>query len=134
MHCHHVVRPKVLNARSPEAKHCQTKSTKDTNAEYDRTRAGQRRQCYSQFYPNMSKPSIQPIFTVKLDKRDSRGFYTFGFIDETVHSSKLFWQAVIKDNGWWEGRSLIPAMVTRFAHHMLLSSPFGLYQNRAKHI
>ncbi|CAE6449310.1 unnamed protein product [Rhizoctonia solani] len=43
-----------------------------------------------------------PIFTVKLDKRDSRGFYTFGFIDETVHCSKLYWQDVDKGNGWWE--------------------------------
>ncbi|CAE6486540.1 unnamed protein product [Rhizoctonia solani] len=43
-----------------------------------------------------------PIFTVKLDKRDSRGFYTFGFIDETVHCSKFYWQDVDKENGWWE--------------------------------
>ncbi|KAG8690534.1 hypothetical protein FRC11_010901 [Ceratobasidium sp. 423] len=43
-----------------------------------------------------------PIFTVKLDKRDSRGFYTFGFIDETVHCSKFYWQEVNKENGWWE--------------------------------
>ncbi|KAF8599179.1 acid protease [Ceratobasidium sp. AG-I] len=43
-----------------------------------------------------------PIFTVKLDKHDSRGFYTFGYIDETVHSSKLYWQPLIKDSSWWE--------------------------------
>lgn len=43
-----------------------------------------------------------PIFTVKLDKHDSRGFYTFGYIDDHVHASKLFWQSVNPDNGWWE--------------------------------
>ncbi|KAG9086885.1 hypothetical protein FRC07_012963, partial [Ceratobasidium sp. 392] len=43
-----------------------------------------------------------PIFTVKLDKHDSRGFYTFGYIDETVHSSKLFWQPLVPDSDWWE--------------------------------
>ncbi|CAE7144413.1 unnamed protein product [Rhizoctonia solani] len=43
-----------------------------------------------------------PIFTVKLDKHDSRGFYTFGYINENVHASKLYWQKVITDNGWWE--------------------------------
>ncbi|CAE6404307.1 unnamed protein product [Rhizoctonia solani] len=43
-----------------------------------------------------------PIFTVKLDKHDSRGFYTFGYINENVHSSKLYWQTVMTDNGWWE--------------------------------
>ncbi|KDN37833.1 hypothetical protein RSAG8_09887, partial [Rhizoctonia solani AG-8 WAC10335] len=43
-----------------------------------------------------------PIFTVKLDKHDSRGFYTFGYINENVHSSKLYWREVITDNGWWE--------------------------------
>ncbi|KAG8740234.1 hypothetical protein FRC10_004574 [Ceratobasidium sp. 414] len=43
-----------------------------------------------------------PIFTVKLDKHDSRGFYTFGYIDETVHSSKLFWQPLVQDSDWWE--------------------------------
>ncbi|CUA77935.1 hypothetical protein RSOLAG22IIIB_12914 [Rhizoctonia solani] len=43
-----------------------------------------------------------PIFTVKLDKHDSRGFYTFGYINENVHSSKLYWQTVMTENGWWE--------------------------------
>ncbi|KAJ1304079.1 hypothetical protein OPQ81_008483 [Rhizoctonia solani] len=43
-----------------------------------------------------------PIFTVKLDKHDSRGFYTFGYINKNVHSSKIYWQEVITDNGWWE--------------------------------
>ncbi|CAE6482885.1 unnamed protein product [Rhizoctonia solani] len=43
-----------------------------------------------------------PIFTVKLDKHDSRGYYTFGYINEHVHASKLYWQKVITDNGWWE--------------------------------
>ncbi|QRV81402.1 aspartyl protease [Ceratobasidium sp. AG-Ba] len=43
-----------------------------------------------------------PIFTVKLDKHDSRGFYTFGYIDDTVHASKLYWQPLVQDTDWWE--------------------------------
>ncbi|QRV95881.1 aspartyl protease [Ceratobasidium sp. AG-Ba] len=39
---------------------------------------------------------------VKLDKRDSKGFYTFGYIDDTVHSSKLYWQPLVEDTDWWE--------------------------------
>ncbi|CAE6523642.1 unnamed protein product [Rhizoctonia solani] len=67
----------------------------------------------NQVQPNRQKTPMEnmieqgvikdPIFTVKLDKRDSRGFYTFGFIDETVHCSKFYWQDVDKQNGWWEG-------------------------------
>ncbi|CAE6465107.1 unnamed protein product, partial [Rhizoctonia solani] len=45
----------------------------------------------------------QPIFSVKLDKHDSHGFYTFGYINENIHASKLYWQGIITDNGWWEG-------------------------------
>ncbi|CAE7144421.1 unnamed protein product [Rhizoctonia solani] len=66
----------------------------------------------NQVQPNRQKTPMEnmveqgvikdPIFTVKLDKRDSRGFYTFGFIDETVHCSKFYWQEVNKENGWWE--------------------------------
>ncbi|KAH7325223.1 aspartic peptidase domain-containing protein [Rhizoctonia solani] len=66
----------------------------------------------NQVQPNRQKTPMEnmieqgvikdPIFTVKLDKRDSRGFYTFGFIDETVHCSEFYWQDVDKQNGWWE--------------------------------
>ncbi|CAE6429822.1 unnamed protein product [Rhizoctonia solani] len=66
----------------------------------------------NQVQPNQQKTPMEnmieqgvikdPIFTVKLDKRDSRGFYTFGFIDETVHCSKFYWQKINKENGWWE--------------------------------
>ncbi|CAE6465122.1 unnamed protein product [Rhizoctonia solani] len=44
----------------------------------------------------------EPIFSVKLDKHDSHGFYTFGYINENIRASKLYWQRVIIDNGWWE--------------------------------
>ncbi|KAH7325224.1 aspartic peptidase domain-containing protein [Rhizoctonia solani] len=53
-----------------------------------------------------------PIFTVKLDKHDSRGYYTFGYINEHVHASKLYWQKVITDNGWWEG--VLPSILQHF--------------------
>ncbi|KAF8691597.1 Eukaryotic aspartyl protease, partial [Rhizoctonia solani] len=36
------------------------------------------------------------------NKHDSHGFYTFGYISEHIHASKLYWQDVISDNGWWE--------------------------------
>ncbi|KAF9512925.1 hypothetical protein BS47DRAFT_1344866 [Hydnum rufescens UP504] len=44
-----------------------------------------------------------PIFTVKLDKGDSTGFYTFGFIDDTVlpPSSPITYTNIIS-NGFWE--------------------------------
>ncbi|KAG8690536.1 hypothetical protein FRC11_010903 [Ceratobasidium sp. 423] len=48
----------------------------------------------------------EPIFSVKLDKHDSHGFYTFGYINENIHASQLYWQEVITDNGWWEVSSL----------------------------
>jgi hypothetical protein len=50
---------------------------------------------------------VQPIFTVKLDKHDSRGFYTFGYIDKTVHAGKLFWQPLVHDSDWWEGMYIV---------------------------
>ncbi|KAB5588658.1 hypothetical protein CTheo_7896 [Ceratobasidium theobromae] len=73
-----------------------------------------------------------PIFTVKLDKHDSRGFYTFGYIDSSVHSSKLYWQPVIPDNGWWE----VPSAYVRIGKHIydrgwqntaIIVSPFTPY-------
>ncbi|KAH7325226.1 aspartic peptidase domain-containing protein [Rhizoctonia solani] len=44
----------------------------------------------------------EPIFSVKLDKHDSRGYYTFGYINEHIHASQLYWREVITDNGLWE--------------------------------
>ncbi|QRW22986.1 aspartyl protease [Rhizoctonia solani] len=32
-------------------------------------------------------------------QHDSHGFYTFGYISEHIHASKLYWQDVISDNG-----------------------------------
>ncbi|KAF9504785.1 hypothetical protein BS47DRAFT_1386159 [Hydnum rufescens UP504] len=45
-----------------------------------------------------------PIFTVKLDKGDSSGFYTFGFIDDTVlpKSSPITYTSIDSSNGFWE--------------------------------
>lgn len=46
----------------------------------------------------------QPLFTVKLDKGDSNGFYTFGYIDDTVLPSgtEISYADVDSSNGFWE--------------------------------
>ncbi|KAF8318941.1 aspartic peptidase domain-containing protein [Cantharellus anzutake] len=46
----------------------------------------------------------QPIFTAKLDKGDSSGFYTFGYIDQAVAGdvSSIQYTAVDSSNGFWE--------------------------------
>jgi hypothetical protein len=46
----------------------------------------------------------QPIFTVKLDKGDSSGFYTFGYIDETVlpEGTDIVYSDVDSSYGFWE--------------------------------
>jgi len=46
----------------------------------------------------------RPIFTVKLDKGDSAGFYTFGFVHPNVLPPKVdIWQTyVTPKNGYWE--------------------------------
>jgi len=44
----------------------------------------------------------QPLFTVKLDKDDSNGFYTFGYIDTSVTSNSIQYTAVDSSNGFWE--------------------------------
>ncbi|KZO98819.1 acid protease [Calocera viscosa TUFC12733] len=49
----------------------------------------------------------RPIFTVKLDKGDSAGFFTFGHVDGNVLRQGVdIWETyVIPDNGWWEFES-----------------------------
>jgi len=49
----------------------------------------------------------QPLFTVKLDKEDSKGFYTFGYIDNTVlpSSSTITYADIDSSNGFWEFQS-----------------------------
>jgi hypothetical protein len=49
----------------------------------------------------------QPLFTVKLDKGDSNGFYTFGYIDDTVlpSGSEITYADVDSSNGFWEFQS-----------------------------
>ncbi|KZT39402.1 acid protease [Sistotremastrum suecicum HHB10207 ss-3] len=47
----------------------------------------------------------EPIFTVRLDKGDSEGYYTFGYMEMPKKASKLYYTRVIKDNGYWEFRS-----------------------------
>lgn len=53
---------------------------------------------------NMIEESLiaQPLFTAKLDKDDSNGFYTFGYIDTSVTSSPMQYTAVDSSNGFWE--------------------------------
>ncbi|KAJ7140937.1 acid protease [Mycena epipterygia] len=43
----------------------------------------------------------QPIFTVKLDRGDSAGFYSFGEIDTTVTSSPIAYTPVDNSQGFW---------------------------------
>jgi len=49
---------------------------------------------------------IKPIFTVKLDKDDSNGFYTFGDIAPDAHtgvkSADIKYEPVITTHGFWE--------------------------------
>ncbi|KZT62028.1 acid protease [Calocera cornea HHB12733] len=49
----------------------------------------------------------RPLFTVKLDKGDSAGFFTFGHVDGNVLRPGCdIWETyVIPDNGWWEFES-----------------------------
>ncbi|EJU04172.1 acid protease [Dacryopinax primogenitus] len=49
----------------------------------------------------------RPLFTVKLDKGDSAGFFTFGHVDGNVLRPGVdIWETyVIADNGWWEFES-----------------------------
>lgn len=56
---------------------------------------------------NMISQSLieQPLFTVKLDKGDSNGFYTFGYIDETVTSNPITYADIDSSNGFWEFQS-----------------------------
>ncbi|KZT58433.1 acid protease [Calocera cornea HHB12733] len=57
---------------------------------------------------NMIKEKLveQPIFTVKLDKEDSKGFYTFGALasaaDVGASVSDVQYTDVISSNGFWE--------------------------------
>ncbi|KAJ6456473.1 acid protease [Mycena sanguinolenta] len=43
----------------------------------------------------------QPLFTVKLDRGDNAGFYSFGEIDETVTSNPITYTAVDNSQGFW---------------------------------
>jgi len=58
---------------------------------------------------NMISQSLipQPLFTVKLDKGDSSGFYTFGYIDDTVlpSGSAITYAKIDSSNGFWEFQS-----------------------------
>ncbi|KAF8315723.1 acid protease [Clavulina sp. PMI_390] len=53
---------------------------------------------------NMINQSLisQPLFTVKLDKGDSEGFYTFGYIDTSVTSNPITYATIDSSNGFWE--------------------------------
>ncbi|KAJ7762572.1 acid protease [Mycena metata] len=44
---------------------------------------------------------LQPLFTVKLDRGDNAGFYSFGEIDETVTSNPITYTAVDNSQGFW---------------------------------
>ncbi|KAF8319645.1 acid protease [Clavulina sp. PMI_390] len=44
----------------------------------------------------------KPIFTAKLDKGDSEGFYTFGYIDESVTTNPITYATIDPSNGFWE--------------------------------
>jgi len=43
----------------------------------------------------------QPLFTVKLDRGDNAGFYSFGEIDESVTSNPITYTAVDNSQGFW---------------------------------
>ncbi|KAJ7796578.1 acid protease [Mycena olivaceomarginata] len=43
----------------------------------------------------------QPLFTVKLDRGDNAGFYSFGEIDETVTSNPITYTSVDNSEGFW---------------------------------
>ncbi|KAF8166351.1 acid protease [Mycena galopus ATCC 62051] len=43
----------------------------------------------------------QPLFTVKLDRGDNAGFYSFGAIDETVTSNPITYTPVDNSQGFW---------------------------------
>ncbi|KAF7310257.1 Acid protease [Mycena indigotica] len=43
----------------------------------------------------------QPLFTVKLDRGDNAGFYSFGEIDETVTSNPITYTDVDSSQGFW---------------------------------
>ncbi|KAJ6594701.1 acid protease [Mycena capillaripes] len=43
----------------------------------------------------------QPLFTVKLDRGDNAGFYSFGMIDETVTSNPITYTPVDNSQGFW---------------------------------
>ncbi|KAL4245733.1 peptidase A1 family protein [Abortiporus biennis] len=44
----------------------------------------------------------EPIFTVKLTRGDTPGFYSFGFIDESVTQSPLYYTDVDNSQGFWQ--------------------------------
>lgn len=44
----------------------------------------------------------QPIFTVRLDKEDSQGYYAFGYIPSEVDQSTLVFTDIDSSNGFWE--------------------------------
>ncbi|KZW03890.1 acid protease [Exidia glandulosa HHB12029] len=44
----------------------------------------------------------QPIFTVRLDKEDSEGYYAFGFIPDEVDQSSIVYTDIDSSNGFWE--------------------------------
>ncbi|KAF8319642.1 acid protease [Clavulina sp. PMI_390] len=44
----------------------------------------------------------KPIFTAKLDKGDSEGFYTFGYVDESVTTNPITYATIDSSNGFWE--------------------------------
>jgi len=51
----------------------------------------------------------QPLFTVKLDRGDNAGFYSFGEIDETVTSNPIAYTSVDNSQGFW----MVPSMSYR---------------------
>ncbi|KAJ7616065.1 acid protease [Roridomyces roridus] len=52
---------------------------------------------------NMIKQKLisQPLFTVKLDRGDNAGFYSFGSIDTTVTSNPITYTPVDNSQGFW---------------------------------
>jgi len=51
----------------------------------------------------------RPVFTVKLNKGDSNGFYTFGYIDQTIAGdiSAIPYTPIDPSNGFWEFSSTV---------------------------
>jgi len=53
---------------------------------------------------NMIKENLinPPVFTVKLDRGDNAGFYSFGYIDTTVTSNPITYTPVDNSQGFWQ--------------------------------